>query len=693
MAASDRRFTYRLDLLEDQVRVSSPSSTRIVVADLSASGSGLIVNPDDLDRVTAEPATFDIGGGQSFVVRLAPVRVSQLDRQLRVGARFQDLPLSGMRVLSEFLIREFLEETRALGRLLEDPRTITTTSPVSIRRHLKRCLVVERRPLRVYDHGTVLPLTVRVERIVDLGGRPMLEVVIGAPGLEIGREYTFAVARPGAVTHFRARPELRSENTFLVPLPDQLCHGGFRDSVRTSLDGGGDAFVRFEHPRLPGVPIGRPLLDLSARGFAFASDPESDLLFPGDRLARVELFLGGETYQVIGAIRSIAPHRRSDVYTCGVEVLEFADVGQEVRFQTAVFQRTHPRAVMAEPPQAAGMAWDVLQASGYVELWTRAGARQRLQGEYARSWTGATQTTGRLMLVESGGKAVGTVAASLLYPKTWLVHQLGVDRRESTGPAQVLSLAHELYSGVLYLFQNQQEADYFAIFAERDRRWSQTLYDGFVAEYPDRSAFAYDQNRVFRCDVTTPVSRQLGAEPGITVVRADAARLLLASEALRASSSPLLCDAMAYGAGEIGLEDFARTCRELGCERERHVYVALENDTPIAALIAESGGEGVNIFGLMNHCTIASLGTGPVSANAKRALLREAMDHFLRQNRHQFLFFDETDADVPAVELLGFEYVSEGMRFIASKRVVPAWLSYLEAAFTVRAASQVGRDG
>ena len=117
MANADRRFTYRLDLPEGRVRLHAPSTSGVVVADLSASGSGLIVSPDDFSRVSAEPATFEFGAGLSFSVKLDPVRVTRVDQQLRVGARFQGLPVEGMRVLSQFLIRGFLEENSTLARL------------------------------------------------------------------------------------------------------------------------------------------------------------------------------------------------------------------------------------------------------------------------------------------------------------------------------------------------------------------------------------------------------------------------------------------------------------------------------------------------------------------------------------------------------------------------------------------------
>jgi hypothetical protein len=42
---------------------------------------------------------------------------------------------------------------------------------------------------------------------------------------------------------------------------------------------------------------------------------------------------------------------------------------------------------------------------------------------------------------------------------------------------------------------------------------------------------------------------------------------------------------------------------------------------------------------------------------------------------------------------MGFEFVSDGMRFIASKQIVPAWLSYLENALTLRNAAEDRRSG
>lgn len=689
MATSDRRDTYRLDVSDDRVRVSAPKMGRMTVADLSASGSGLIVSPEDMAGVTAEPATFELDSGRSFSVQLEPVRITRKDGHFRVGARFQNLPLAGMRALSEFLIREFLEEKSRLDRLLEDPRTLTNTSPTFIRRHLKRCLISQSRPLRVYDHGQVLPLSIEAQRLVELAGKVLIEARLGETGLVEGRVYTFVVAQAGSVTHFTSRVAHRSGTSVFIELPEEIHQAGFRDSVRTQLQSDpSGATVHSTHPRLPDELLDRPLLDLSARGFAFAIEPETDLLFPGDRLSLVRIRFQDEIFEGRGVVRRIAPHRDSALYSCGVEIMEFAEPSQEQRWRQRVFRYTHPRAIVPEPEVAARQAWHVLSESGYVRLWTPSESQQRLESAYSRTWSRAERGVGHLMLVERRGETVGTLAGSLLYPRTWLIHQLGVTERERAGLGSFMSLAYELYSGLLFLFQHEADADYFVIYAERDRKWTEALYGNFTAQCPDQSALAYDFNRVFRRVLGAPVSMLVPHDATVQVTIADQASLPLVSRALASSSTPVVHDALAYAPEQLELTAFSRHCATLGFERSRSIYMALEHGVAVAALIAESGDEGVNVFGLMNRCFIVSLTAEPVPVAAKVALLRKAEHHYTDLDKPQFIFLDDTAAEPELPSLCGYELISEGMRFIAHKRVVPAWLSYLANVFSLRQAAE-----
>jgi hypothetical protein len=678
MSNADRRFTYRLDLPEDRVRLHAPSVGRVVVADLSASGSGLIVSPDDFDRVSAEPATFDFGTGQSFRVRLNPVRVAKLDQQLRVGARFQDLPVAGMRVLSQFLIREFLEENKTLARLLEDPRTLTTRSRTFIRRHLRRCLLAEGRPLRVYSQGKILPISILAVRMRDDHGRIVIEAHANYSGLEEGRSYAFVVAQTGSVTHFTARVEHHSDPTLHIALPEEVYQAGFRDSLRTDLPAAGRATVVCGHPRLPDELITRPLLDLSARGFAFESDPESDLLFPGDRLEQVEIRFEDKVYRAVGTIRGIAPHKSSSRYSCGVEIVGFADAAEEHHWRERVFAHAHPRVALPEPSRGAEGAWRVLDRSGYVSLWTREPGSPSVSSEFHRFWRGARPEVGRLLLLETDGEAVATMAGSLLYPRTWLIHHFGVDKTQRASPVAFLSFAREMYAALMYVLQHVAPLDYFVIYVEKDKRWTQALYADFVDRYTPAADSRYDELRVFRCCPEEPRTGRTRKVTTIEVVPADPAALKTVSQRLRSALGPLEFDAFAYDEDNIDLAAFGDQCRTQSYDRARHVFLALEQGHAVAALIAESGEEGANLLGLMNRCRLFALGADGIPGAAREALLDTAKWHYSDLGKHSFVFLGDANEDIQELEDLGYQFVSEGVRWLARRNLVPAWLTFVE---------------
>ena len=69
---------------------------------------------------------------------------------------------------------------------------------------------------------------------------------------------------------------------------------------------------------------------------------------------------------------------------------------------------------------------------------------------------------------------------------------------------------------------------------------------------------------------------------------------------------------------------------------------------------------------------------------------RRFAEHFARLGKEEFLFFDKPSANVEELSLLGLEFISDGMRFIASKQVVPAWLSYLKNVLSLRATAAGG---
>jgi hypothetical protein len=137
--------------------------------------------------------------------------------------------------------------------------------------------------------------------------------------------------------------------------------------------------------------------------------------------------------------------------------------------------------------------------------------------------------------------------------------------------------------------------------------------------------------------------------------------------------------ALALDEAVLDLESFTSACAGHDHQRRRECLFALVGGIPAAALIAESGGEGVNLFGLFNSCRIVPLGDGPPSAAVERALLAAAVDHYRRAGKESFLLFADVEASLELPSSLGFEAISAGLRWIAHRDVVPAWAAYLES--------------
>jgi hypothetical protein len=514
--------------------------------------------------------------------------------------------------------------------------------------------------------------------MVELRGRKVIEARATNSGIEEGGPYSFVVTQPGAVTHFSACVEQRSGETLFISLPEELHQAGFRDSIRTGLPSTGRAMLVCPHPRLPDELITRPLLDLSARGFAFKCDPESDLLFPGDRLEQMEITFPDKLYRAAGTIRGIAPHQGSHLYSCGVEIVGFAEAADEQHWRERVFKHAHPRIVLPDNPRGTERAWSVLESSGYVSLWADQASKPDLPEKFRRFWDQAPSEVGRLLLLESNGATVATMAGNLLFPRTWLIHHFGVDKTQRASPATFLGFAREMYAALMYVLQHVAPLEYFVIYVEKDKRWTQALYGDFVERYAPAADSQYGEVRVFKCSPSEPRTLRIRRGPGPEVVLADEAALRSLSQHLRATLSKLEFDAFAYDEENIDLAAFAAQCQGHSYDRARHVYLALKDGVAVAALMAESGEEGANLFGLMNRCRLFALGPAGIDPVAKQALLSAASAHYAALGKYSFVFLGGPDEDIAELQDIGYDFVSEGIRWLARRSVVPAWLSFVQ---------------
>jgi hypothetical protein len=122
----------------------------------------------------------------------------------------------------------------------------------------------------------------------------------------------------------------------------------------------------------------------------------------------------------------------------------------------------------------------------------------------------------------------------------------------------------------------------------------------------------------------------------------------------------------------------------IGTDRTREAVVAYRRGIPLAALIVEIGNEGTSVFGLLNQCRLFWLECVHDRSAIKRALLAEAVRIYQAAEKREFLFLDwDSTVDSEAVHE-GYEFISDGIRWLARMDVMPAWRSYIEEILGLR---------
>ena len=187
----------------------------------------------------------------------------------------------------------------------------------------------------------------------------------------------------------------------------------------------------------------------------------------------------------------------------------------------------------------------------------------------------------------------------------------------------------------------------------------------------------FDRKQLYR---GTPASLAgTGDQASVDVVDADASELRRVSRQLAITLPQVELEAFSLSEDSLGLEEFTRTCRDRGYERARRVFVARESRETVAALVAESGDDGINVFGLLDCCWVVTLGRPLApSDGVLLALLRAAGRHYGSLGKRSFLLWGDPSWSSGAFERLGLCHVARAIRWIASRRLLPAYLSYME---------------
>jgi hypothetical protein len=694
MNPSDRRDSYRLDLEPGRAIITVGDRAVVDVRDLSASGGSLILRGGGVSDSDVLPAVIELEGGEAFETDLEVVRMRpQASGDVELGARFGALKEEALHKLSRFITREFHKKTTDPARLLGGSASLKITSTAFISSLFRGARPARERTMFVVDGNVRLPPVLRIEGLVFEDGRRLIRARCAGdpPRLLGGRPYTFVLAGAGAVVVFDSHCVRQKGLDVFLALPPEVRQTGFRDSPRVPVERSRRAEITFSHPRLSGDAISVPLFDIAGRGISFPIDPMQHALFPGDRLAGLRMTVPDGTIEANGIIRSIASKAGDDRLSCGVELLEFGGKQDADRWRHFVFSNSHPRLV--EGTGRADEAWRLLESSRYVELWTSARERRHVRKRFLRSWDVARPAVGHSLLLGNDRESVGLSAGSLVYPNTWMLHHLGVDAREQTQDAlSPLEHSSELISGLVFRLRDFTDLQYFVIYVERGKRWNDRLYRDFAARYFDEEKLLYSPFSVYRRATGAPIPPAVHGSDGVRIVRGDRPLMDTLAAHLEKTLPAIECKALALDEERIDLKAFTKECAARDYVRRRDTYFAIAGGKPVAALLAESGDQGVNIFGLLNACRVFALEPEGLSLAVRETLLRMAVGHYRRAGAKSFLFFDDepTASEIP--QGVGYQLVSPGMRWIAHRDVIPAWAAYLKDLLNSQGARDSGAE-
>jgi|GEM_PF-3464743 len=601
---------------------------------------------------------------------------------------FQNLPREGLGVLCAFLCDSYANHNSRLARLFSSGvnaielgasvrgAACETAGDATIPHLLRYYVEQERIPLFLY-RGPVVP-AVQLSN-VEIGEHEQLVPILTANVDEAvtetdrGNEHLFFFPGSLAVTWFRTTMRTGRGSELIAPLPPNVFQTGFRRSRRVALSAAHSATVTIEEA--PQGHMHRQVLDVADMGFAIELDALHDCLCPGRRLNRVQVTLPNGRAELQCVLRGCRRASHGGHMIAGFEILGFASPEDQDRWMRYVISCVFPEVRLGDAAMVSE-AWTRLERSGYLKLIERSeGAR--LRKPFFEDWASHVTHPGhhaRLLVTCHEGEPVGVAAMNLVYPKTCLVHSGGVDK-EFQGSGRVLKL-----TSATFLLASSV-ADYFLMLFEANTPINTVLFQRFVQQYHPGEDNILDTYTVYKWHSGSELSSIDRTSQGpLDVVTATPDLLRALWEHQRKTLSALEIDAYGFSPEDRVMAEYTEKCARDGYERTRRVFFAVHGSLPIAALIAETGSEGMNVFSLLNSCRIELLeGSRLLERPAIRLLLAQAITFYRGAGKGAFLLMGSARLQEEAhIHELGFARVAEGWRWLSTRRVIPAYITYLE---------------
>lgn len=679
----EQRDSRRFKLNAGAVRIEQPPIlSPTVFEDISASGTRVVV-PRHLDKeLSRSPLLIRLGPSTCIETNLLPVRTTSENTHTLIGAKFLHISRNDLGSLSGFLAGCFLDTGRTLPIAPAEP---SEKFPILIKKHktLKKDLlryycIILGYPLEIHREGRSLSEKLKITDIRQENNQYLIYAALADKremDLRAGQTCTFTFPGENAVHSFEAVIKQIEPDNIILEMPAVIIQSGFRYSLRSRIDTDLHVKVVVNHPRWPEEKLEKPLWDLGAQGFSFPSVPEKDMLFPGELIRQCAIHLPDGPVHIEGAIRSI--RRPTDQWVYGVEILRFLDDHERNRWMCFVLKATHGRLKIARRKNGADF-WRVLKKSEYIQKEVTTVLIPHIKKSFFRNWHfhAENDQVNRHLLLYQKNKPIAAASMNLLYPNTSLSHHVSIDRRYLK---RFFDIGRELICGLQYVTRHLMPTQYYISYFYADKTYNDIMFRRFINRYPLKEDYVYDRYQLYKCQTSSAAVAALPSRNDIVIEDGNPLLFEKLSRHQRATLPPIEFEAFAYDESQIDLEAFSRQCLRLGYERKRRVFFAMQNQHPLAALIAESGDEGLNTFNLINCCWAVYLESEASKDHIViEQLIARAVEFYREENKSEFILFKEhTEEPDTRLEKLGIKYITDGMRWIGNDRISSAYLHYV----------------
>ncbi|AEI66039.1 hypothetical protein [Corallococcus macrosporus] len=496
----------------------------------------------------------------------------------------------------------------------------------------------------------------------------------------------------GGVCHVGTTAVLASEpNQVEVALPRALSLHHRRNSLRFRSSAERPFAVSFNSP-LTGESIVRPLLDLHTGGFAFPFDAGREAFPPGLVLDDVMLQLPDGTrsrcraqVQDTGQLTvteegaSMSRPRR-----CGLRILELAPEARAAILDAFIKARCPDARDASELPFSD--VWDLFRAADvrFPDYpFHDTATPEPLVDAHQRLGNGIHGLS-KAIVYQREGRLYGHISGLRIYSRTWLSQHLvvrpGYHRHES--------ISQELVALAADYAESLDDVEYLRALWRCRNRWTSRIYGAIASrlERPGMSCLhAFTPCRL-PVDAALPPPRA-----GLRVRPAGTSDLRWLEQHLRETQDVVRLRSSDLVEGEMTMGTLGGRYSDARLRRSRRIALVEGQDGPRGFVLMEDSTPGLFWAEWYNAFSLVMVEQDAREADAVRqALVTHAVEDSARRGRSTAECL-AADADLPALEALGFHNLGKVMEFTAHRRLVRDWNAYLLAVFERLAAH--GRGG